>query len=192
MRFNINLATQPYEDSRGFYLTWIPLLALLLATAVAASISAYHHYVDSRATQRQLADKEQQVAQLDKELEDARATLDLPQNTGTRDQSRFVNELFARKAFSWTRVLADLESVMPNGVQVISIKPETSQDGQFHFVLTVAVDRREDAIELARRMETSPRFVEPVIANERTQKDSKDNRLKVEIVYLPQLPKVVS
>ena len=192
MRFNINLASQPYQDSRRFYLTWVPLLILLAIAAVVSSVSAYHHFVDSRSVQRQLTEKEQQMAQLDKELADARVTLDLPQNSGTRDQAQFINELFARKAFSWTRVLQDLEGVMPNGVQVLSIKPEVTSDGQLHFTLTVAADRREDAIELTRRMEGSPRFIDPTIANEHAQKDSKDNRLKVDIVYVPRLPKVVS
>jgi type IV pilus assembly protein PilN len=192
MRFNINLASQPYQDSRRFYLTWVPLLILLALSAVVSSVSGYHHFVDSRSVQRQLTEKEQQLAQLDKELADARDTLDLPQNSGTRDQALFINELFARKAFSWTRVLQDLESVMPNGVQVLSIKPEINSDGQIHFTLTVAADRREDAIELTRRMEGSPRFIDPTIANEHAQKDSKDNRLKVDIVYVPRLPKVVS
>jgi type IV pilus assembly protein PilN len=192
MRLDINLATRPYQDSRRFYITWIPLLAVLATAAIASSVYAYRHYEDSRSVQRQLADKEHQDAQLEKELADARATLDAPQNSGTRDQAQFINELFARKAFSWTKVLADLETVMPDGVQVLSIKPETSSDGQFHFLLTVAADRREDAIELERRMEASPRFVDPAILNERTKRDSKDNRLNVEISYLPRLPKGIS
>src|SRR3954466_9389709 len=145
MKLNINLASQPYVDSKRFYMTWIPLLVLLAVSAVLTSISAYHHFADSPSTPRQLAEKQQQMAQLDKELADAQATLNLPQNSGTRDQSQFINELFARKAFSWTRVLSDLETVIPNGVQVVSIKPEISPDGQFRFTLTVAADRRQDA-----------------------------------------------
>jgi type IV pilus assembly protein PilN len=192
MRLDINLATQPYQDSKRFYTSWIPLLIVLLAAAIASSTYAYRHFVDSRSTQRQLDDKQQQMAQLDKELADAKATLALPQNSGTRDQSEFLNELFARKAFSWTRVLADLETVMPNGVQVVSIKPDISADHQLRFTLTVAADKREDAIELVRHMENSQRFVEPRITTERTQRDSKDNRIKVDIVYIPRLPQVIS
>jgi type IV pilus assembly protein PilN len=192
MRLYINLATQPYQDSRRFYSSWIPLLIVLLAAAIASSSYAYKHFVDARSTQHRLDEKQQQMAQLDKELADAKVTLALPQNSGTRDQSEFLNELFARKAFSWTRVLADLETVMPNGVQVVSIKPDVSPDHQLRFTLTVAADRREDAIELVRHMEGSPRFVDPRITTERNQRDSKDNRIKIDIVYIPRLPKVVS
>ena len=34
-------------------------------------------------------------------------------------------------------------------------------------------------------MEESPRFVDPKITTEHAQRDSKDNRLKVDIVYIP-------
>src|SRR4051812_24063438 len=193
MKLNINLASQPYVDSRRFYLTWIPLLLVLTVAAILTGVSAYHHFVDSRITQSQLAEKQKQMEQLDKQIAEARTTLGLPQNSGTRDQSQFLNELFARKAFSWTKVLADLETVMPSGVQVISIRPElSSSDGQYRFSLTVAADRREDAIELVRHMEDSPRFVDPKIINEHARNDSRDNRMKVDIVYVPRLPKVVS
>ena len=188
MRLDINLATQPYQDSQRFYTSWIPLLVVLLAAAIASSTYAYRHFVDSRSTQRQLDEKQQKMDQLDKELADAKATLALPQNSGTKDQSEFLNELFYRKAFSKTRVLADLETVMPNGVQVVSIKPEASRDGQYRFTLTVAAEKREDAIELVRHMEGSNRFIDPRITTERTQRDSKDNRIKIDIVYVPKLP----
>ena len=58
---------------------------------------------------------------------------------------------------------------MPDGVQVVSIKPEINQQGQLQFILTVATDRREDAIELTRHMEASPRFFQPAIRAEHTQ-----------------------
>lgn len=192
MKLNINLATHPYQDSQRFFLGWIPLLILLAFAAVASTTYAYTRYHDSRTADRQLADKRAQMDALDKELADARTVLNLPQNEGTKTQAQFLNELFARKAFSWTRVLADLETVMPNGVQVLSIKPDITLDGQYKFTLTVAADRREDAIELARRMEGSPRFLDPAITVEHTGRDSKDNRIKVDIVYTPRLPKVVS
>lgn len=191
MRLNINLASQPYEDAGRFYLTWIPLTLGLLALAIITTTLAWHRHQESRTVRSQLAEKQQQVAQLDKEYNDARTTLDLPQNSGTRDQSQFLNELFRLKSFSWTKVLSDLETVMPPGVQVVSIKPEINPQGQVQFTLVVAADRREDAIELARRMEASPRFYQPSIRTERTKRDTKDNRLSVEIVsqYVPNLKK---
>ncbi len=50
-----------------------------------------------------------------------------PQNAAVLSQSQFLNQLFARKAFSWTAVMMDLENVLPSGVQVLNIDPVISQ-----------------------------------------------------------------
>ena len=44
--------------------------------------------------------------------------------------SQFLNDLFLRKAFSWTRVFEDLERVMPPRLHVVSIHPATNTDNQ--------------------------------------------------------------
>jgi type IV pilus assembly protein PilN len=191
MRLNINLASRPYEDARRFYMQWLPLLIVLAVIAITICTYAYRRYDDSRKIENLLAEKRQQVTQLDKERTEAEATLNRPENSGTRDQAQFLNALFARKAFSWTNVLTDLEKIMPPGVQVVSIKPELNADGQLQFTLSVTSEKRDDAIELVRRMETSPRFREPQMMSERASTDPKENKLKVEIVseYAPAVRK---
>jgi type IV pilus assembly protein PilN len=191
MRLNINLASRPYEDARRFYMQWIPLLVVLAAIAITLCAYAYRRFGDSRQIERQLAEQRQQVTQLDKERSEAESILNRPENSGTRDQAQFLNAIFARKAFSWTSVLADLEKIMPPRVQVVSIKPDLNADGQLQFMLSVTSDKRDDAIELVRRMETSPRFREPQMVSENAKSDSKENKLKVEIVseYVPAVRK---
>jgi type IV pilus assembly protein PilN len=191
MRLNINLASRPYEDARRFYMQWLPLLLVLTAIAITLCAYAYRRFDDSRQIEKQLAEKRQQVTQLDKERSEAESILNRPENSGTRDQAQFLNAIFARKAFSWTSVLADLEKIMPPRVQVISIKPDLNADGQLQFILLVTSDKRDDAIELVRRMETSPRFREPQMVSEKAKSDTKENKLAVEIVseYVPAMRK---
>jgi type IV pilus assembly protein PilN len=191
MKLNINLASRPYEDARRFYMQWLPLLVVLGAIAITLCVYAYHRFDDSRQIERQLTEKRQQVTQLDKERSEAESILNRPENSGTRDQAQFLNAIFARKAFSWTSVLADLEKIMPPRVQVVSIKPDLNADGQLQFILSVTSDRRDDAIDLVRRMETSPRFRDPQMVSEKAKSDSKENKLSVEIVseYVPAVRK---
>ncbi|MCU1306867.1 MAG: hypothetical protein JWN45_1562 [Acidobacteriaceae bacterium] len=191
MRLNINLASRPYEDARRFYMQWLPLVIVLAVIAVTLCTYAYHRYDDSRQIENLLAEKRQQVLQLDKERSEAESILNRPENSGTRDQALFLNALFARKAFSWTNVLADLEKIMPPRVQVVSIKPELNAEGQLQFTLSITSEKRDDAIELVRRMETSPRFREPQMVSEQAKTDTKENKLKVEIVseYSPAVRK---
>jgi len=88
-------------------------------------------YGDSRlggGTERPqlIAQREEQIAARDQEKTRAEGILNLPENRSTRDRSQFLNELFRRKAFSWTRVFEDLERVMPARLHLISIQPATA------------------------------------------------------------------
>ena len=74
------------------------------------------------------------------------------------DQSQFLNELFARKALSWTRVFTEMERLMPPNIHVVSMKPEFNRDNQLVLHVVVATNARDKAVELVRRMEKSPHF----------------------------------
>ncbi len=77
--------------------------------------------------------------------------------------------MIERKAFSWTRVLENLEKVMPPRVHLVSIHPELDEDNQLALKMMVAGDSRDRAIELVRRMEESRRFAQTYITRESSQ-----------------------
>lgn len=170
---------------------WLPLLIVLAAIAVTLCTHVDHRMSDSRQIAGQLAEQRKLISQVDRERSEAEAFLNRPENSGTRDEARFLNETFARKSFSWTSVLADLEKIMPARVQVVSIKPELNADGQLQFNLSITSDKREDAIELVRRMESSPRFQQAQMVSEKAKSDNKENRFSVQIIsgYVPAVRK---
>ncbi|MEO5935783.1 MAG: hypothetical protein ABIP81_01075 [Terriglobales bacterium] len=196
MRFDLNLATHPYEDSRRFYSQWIPALAVLAALAIGLSWFAYSQYAEYRRQNRELSELQSQIRDWEKVKAEATEVLARPDNSGTRDQAAYLNDLFRRKAFSWTQVMADLEKIMPAQVQVASIKPTLTPEGALEFSLIVNTRRRDHAIELVRRMEGSPRFVFPDIRAERAQTEGKSGQpqysLEISALYRPETPKAVN
>lgn len=189
MRLDLNLATHPYEDSRSFYTQWIPLLAVLAALAIGLSAFAYSEYAEYRRQNRELSELKGKTAELEKVKAEAADVLARPDNSGTRDQAAYLNDLIRRKAFSWTQVMADLEKIMPAQVQVASIKPTLTPEGALEFTLIVNTRRRDNAIELVRRMEGSPRFAYPQIRAERALTEGKSGgaeySLEIGALYLP-------
>jgi len=65
--------------------------------------------------------------------------------------------------------MMDLEKVLPVGVQVTSIEPVITKNGDVNIRLRVSGDR-DRAVQLVRNLETSQRFVSPRLANEAAQK----------------------
>src|ERR1035438_8682355 len=153
MRLDINLASQPYEDSRQFWMRWgtaVGAVALLTLVLLALDVTGW---VNARRDRAAIAEKKAMIGDRDRIRAVVAPLVNLPENRTTRDESQFLNQLIERKAFSWTRVLENLEKVMPPHVHLESISPQLDVDNQLGLKMTVAGDSRDRALELARRME---------------------------------------
>jgi type IV pilus assembly protein PilN len=166
MRLDINLASQPYEDARQFWLRWGTGLAMAAILTLALLTFTISDWFAARRDHAQIADLRAQIAQRDRKRQQAEEFLNRPENRSTRDQSQFLNQLIERKSLSWTRVLEDLERVMPTRVHLISIHPELDEENQLNLKMVVGGDSRDKAIELAHRMEDSGHFSQTYIATE--------------------------
>ena len=172
MFVNINLASRPYQDEGQFYRRWGSALGLmLLLTAVLIAVSI-RHYQETQKSWASARDAEAKLNDLKKEEAQAKQILAQPQNRGTRDTSQFLNTAIQRKAFSWTRLMEDLEKIMPPGIRVVSIAPALDQHN--HFLLTLELEgrNREGAVELLRNMEKSKHFRDSKLMNENHGKGS--------------------
>jgi len=169
MRVDINLATRPYEDSGPLWLRWGGALAALSLFTLILLYSALSGWAAARKDHGLIEQRQQQIAARDLQKAKAEETLNLPTNRGTRDRAEFLNDLFLRKAFSWTKVFEDLERVMPPRLHVVSIHPDKASDNQLKIKLVVAGESRDRALELVRKMEGSQRFRQTQIEQESTQ-----------------------
>jgi type IV pilus assembly protein PilN len=188
LRIDINLATRPYEDSRRFWTYWGTGLALLALLTLLLGYLAVSGFLQASRERAKMADLQRQLAAYDAEKSNAEAMLSRPENRVVRDRSRFLNDLFLRKAFSWTKVFEDLERVMPAHLHVVSIHPDMSKDNNLEIKLIVAGESREQALDLVRKMEGSKRFKQTQIESERSETEpSNGDRVHFDIsaLYIP-------
>jgi type IV pilus assembly protein PilN len=188
MRLDINLASQPYEDARQFWMRWgtaVGAVGLVTLILMALAITGY---INARRDRVAMAEKRAMIADRDQIRTHAQDFLNRPENRTTRDDSQFLNQLIERKAFSWTRVLENLEKVMPARVHVVSISPQLDDDNQLALKMIVAGDSRDRAIELARRMEESRRFAQTAILRAAHADSQTGDTEQVEIaaIYIPE------
>lgn len=168
MRITVNLATRPYVE-----LT--PVLRKLRTTMivlglVCVGLGVWMYFLNKKDNERQARVDAiaRQTTLLQNERAGNEARMRQPANAAELDRSQFLNTLFARKAFSWTAVLMDLEEVLPPGLQVSNIEPQLTPSGEVQIRLRVAGDR-DRAVELVRNLEKSKRFLAPQLAGEAAQ-----------------------
>ena len=190
MRLDINLASQPYEDARQFWMRWGTAVGVLVVVTLALLIIDTTGWLNARRDRAAIAQKQVLIAERDNIRRHAEEFLNRPENRTTRDESQFLNDLIERKAFSWTRVLENLEKVMPPRVHLVSISPQLDADNELALKMIVAGDSRDRAIELARRMEDSRRFSQTSIVRE-SQIESKGGdteQFEIAAIYIPEQP----
>jgi type IV pilus assembly protein PilN len=98
-----------------------------------------------------------------------------------REKSQYLNELIARKSFSWTRAIETLEKLMPLKIHLVSIQPELNEDNQLAIKMVVAGESSERAIELVKRMEESKYFRDTRIQSQNQFQQPGSQGVQVEI-----------
>jgi len=190
MRVDINLASRPYEDARRFWLRWGGGLVALGILTLLLLVMTANGWVAARKDRQLIQQYEAQSLARDREKADALALLNLPQNSTTRDRSQFLNDLFQRKAFSWTKAFEDLEQIMPPRLHVVSIHPELAPDNELEIKLIVAGDSREHALDLVSKMEDSKHFHDTYIEEENTTPNGASGdtvQFHITALYVPEI-----
>jgi type IV pilus assembly protein PilN len=186
MRLDINLATHAYEDARHFWFRWgtaVAVLGMVTLGLLAMTVSGWYN---ARQDRQKLNELRAQIADRDRERAAAEALLNRPENRAMRDKSQYLNELIARKAFSWTQAIEGLEKVMPPRLHLVSIQPQLNEDNQLAIKMVVAGDSPERAIELVRRMEESKHFRETRIeAQSRATQGGDSVQFGIGALYVP-------
>jgi len=155
MRLHINLASQPYEAAQAYRRQInIVIAALGLVAALLVGYIVYQRQ-HTRGINREIAQVQGQIRSLGQEEAQARVLLNKPANRAIAEQSDFLNQLFARKSLSWTRIFTEMEKIVPAGLHVVSMKPEYTKTNDLVLHVIVATDSRDRAVEMVRHMEKS-------------------------------------
>ena len=143
-------------------------MAALVLAGVAIAVGAHVLAAKAAKQQAQLDRvRDQTIASQESKLH-TEQRMRQPANAAVLDRAHFLNALFLRKSFSWTAVMMDLENVLPTGVQVTSIEPAVTADGDVIIRLRVGGER-DRAVQLVRNLERSRRFLQPRLGSESAQ-----------------------
>ena len=158
MKIPINLASQPFRRDRAMLVASIAV-CVLLAMTLGALISL------GNADNRQLTDVRREVAGLEAQIRKVQALqtqqdgfLRQPANSDVLERSVFINTLLTRKGISWTRILADMEKVLPYNVKIMQIHPTLNSANQVMLDMTVGSETQPPVIQFLENLQESPLF----------------------------------
>ncbi len=166
MRFKINLASQPYENARRFFLQWgVALAALFIVTGLVVFAAARSWRI-SHGLNRSISEERVRLDKLNAQEKTDLEILNKEQNRDVRERSQAINTIILRKEVSWTRIFSDLEKILPSRLHVTSITPVLTQSDQIEIRMQVGGESREKAIEFLQNMEKAPDFRDTRLTSE--------------------------
>ena len=159
MRIPVNLASEPFRRDRpilvGSAVCAILLLALLGIQAYLI-VGERDQAKDAREAVNRL---EIEIGAINAEQAKLDAVLRQAPNAEVLQRSVFLNTLVNRKSISWTRIFADLESVMPYNVRLVQVRlPQINSRNEITLEMVVASQESTPVIAFMKKLEASPRF----------------------------------
>jgi type IV pilus assembly protein PilN len=167
MKVPINLASQPYENLRPFYLAAGIAAVLLTALALLVVWNVRQNDHETRRLTEQSDRLEKDLQSARREQRDLQQWLARPEVLEIRDRSAFLNSIIARKSLSWTQMFMDMEKILPERVQVTAIHPSLNKDQQAELKLTVSAPSVQPLVEFLKSLESAPQFGAPVVESQR-------------------------
>ena len=158
MKYSINLASQPFRRDRAMTVASAAVIALLALTLGGLLLFI-------RQDREQLAGLRQSISRLNRQVKAAsaeQARLDAimrqPQNASVLEWSALINTLIYHKAFSWSKLLADLEKTLPYNVKVVMIHPSIDALNHVKLDMTLGSDKSDQIVTALKAFENSPAF----------------------------------
>ena len=186
--FDLNLSTRPFPAYRLVNFALAVLLALLLVVSVWQAMGFVRF--SKLATVIRTAEVESRIEaeSLGSRVAEMESRLDRPEAAAKLNEIGFLNRLIARKNFSWTRLLADLETLVPNNVHLVNLAPEIGNNGEITLQIDLQGRSIADISEFIHRMEKSPVFRNITVSTEQKRQTtaSVDIDIKLAVIYRPE------
>lgn len=158
---HLNLASRPYRDYRPVYAV-VVAMSLIAAFLMLNNVETYYRYTrETQSTRAKIATIEaqtQQERQREQSVQQRIKGLDLGRLGA---QTKFVNAKLAERAFSWSTLLDELESVLADDVRLLSVAPRFDGDGTISLSLEFLSKSADGMIKTINRMHADPQFRNP-------------------------------
>ena len=166
LHLNLSPRYRSYVRPAGWLLVGLCLaLGLSIATEMQQAVSLESRIAELEPALQRVREQDRQL-----QAESGKAGLDVSDATIKQlpVQVGFANQLVAKRSFSWTTFLTNLEETVPTKVSIHSIRVEAKAS---LIRLAGAARTLQDVTHFARQLEDHRAFANPVLLQHRAQED---------------------
>lgn len=184
---NMNLATRPLYNER------LVQGGLLAAAALVAGLTLFNATRivsvsrEARALEAEAAQTEERARTLEQEAASTQRAVSGTELVGLEHAAREANAIIDRRIFSWTEFFNLIETNLPPGVMVTSVRPNIASDG-IRITLAAVGRRVEDLDAFMEQLEATGAF-SGLLSRQEEVTDAGTYRAVLEGWYDPNAPR---
>lgn len=187
-QLDLNLSTRPFKPYRAVNLLLLLVLLILIGIS-AVQVYEYREYSSLAATIRDEERESREESELlSRQVLALRTTVTGGSAAAKLSEVEFLNALLARRSFSWTRLFASLEELLPDEVYLLGLRPFTDDQGNIGINIALRARSLGDAAGFVRTLERSGVFGDITVAVEEKRDSLADGEVEVTLgaYYFPE------
>jgi len=173
MRIRLNLATSPLENDHRFVFGAAIITTIGVIAFVGLSWKAYNVRAANQARRAEISQIQNEVNSLTERRQTLETFFNNTNILEVRDRSAYLNGLIQERSFPWTRIFMDFESILPEGVRVVSIGPHLV-GAHIELKLNVGAVSDDAKLKFLRALEKSKSFSHVALASENRPQRTND------------------
>jgi len=138
-----NLSTRPFYNMRAVQVTLAGLAILVIAMTLFNAFELIRQGSRQREFGAREVEAQAEAARLRNDAARIRAQINPKELEVVAASAREANSIIDLRAFSWTQLLSQFETTLPEGVRIKAISPRVEKDGS--IVIGVGVEARRGA-----------------------------------------------
>jgi type IV pilus assembly protein PilN len=184
---HLNLAARPYRDYRPVYAV-IVVLSLLAAFLMLNNVDTYLRYIrETKTTRAKIENLEAEAVQEQDRAEYVQNRIKGLDLARLNRQTTFINAKLRERAFSWSALLSDLESVVADDVRLLNVAPAFQPDGNIALHMSFQTKSSDGMLTTIKKMQNNPRFIDP-FPNVESAVPGAGYEFSLRVGYIPRQP----
>ena len=179
-----NLSTRPFYNERAVH--WG--LAVAFAAIAALTVFNVTRVISLSARQGTLSAEvqreEARIQQLTTDATKVRGSIDQKALARVIASAKEANAIIDQRTFSWTELFNHLESTLPTGVMLTSVRPHIDEKDELRIELTVLGREVEQIDDFIEKLEATGAF-SGVLAGEEAVTENDEIEARIEARYNP-------
>lgn len=179
-----NLSTRPFYNERAVH--WG--LAVAFAAIAALTVFNVTRVISLSARQGTLSAEvqreEARIQQLTTDATKVRGSIDQKALARVIASAKEANAIIDQRTFSWTELFNHLESTLPTGVMLTSVRPHIDEKEELRIELTVLGREVEQIDDFIEKLEATGAF-SGVLAGEEAVTENDEIEARIEARYNP-------